>query len=119
GVRFVSISVDPAHDTPERMREYAGRFGVDFSRWQFLTGDEATVRRIVHDQLGFDTREDPSEPIELQDGSGGTMSNIIHPTRLFLIGRDRRVLGMYAYDSPEEMERLEAKARAAAAALRG
>lgn len=36
-VRMVSISIDPEHDTPERLREYAARWRAG-ERWVFLTG---------------------------------------------------------------------------------
>jgi len=36
-VRLVSISIDPEHDTPERLEEYAERFRAG-PRWTFLTG---------------------------------------------------------------------------------
>ena len=35
---MVSVSIDPEHDTPERLREYARRFNAG-PQWQFLTGD--------------------------------------------------------------------------------
>src|SRR5215212_2264070 len=41
-VRFVSISVDPAHDTPAVLSRYAARIRND-PRWTFLTGDRHTV----------------------------------------------------------------------------
>lgn len=41
-VRFVSISVDPARDTPEALRAYAQRFRND-DRWIFLTGDPRAI----------------------------------------------------------------------------
>jgi len=50
-VRLVSISVDPAHDTPAVLRDYAQRFGADAERWLFLTGDRATIYRLA--QQGF------------------------------------------------------------------
>jgi protein SCO1/2 len=46
-VRLVSVSIDPEHDTPERLREYARRFKAG-PRWLFLTGelnDIVTVRK--------------------------------------------------------------------------
>lgn len=36
-VRLVSISIDPEHDTPERLRSYARKFSAGKS-WHFLTG---------------------------------------------------------------------------------
>jgi protein SCO1/2 len=37
-VRMVSVSIDPEHDTPERLREYAERYKAG-PQWRFLTGD--------------------------------------------------------------------------------
>lgn len=50
-VRLVSISVDPEHDTPDVLRDYAQRFGADPERWLFLTGDKAAIYRLA--QEGF------------------------------------------------------------------
>lgn len=41
-VRLVSISIDPEHDTPTRLREYATKFGAD-RNWHFFTGDLADI----------------------------------------------------------------------------
>ena len=41
-VRFVSISVDPQRDTPEKLRSYASKVRND-PRWVFLTGDQKTI----------------------------------------------------------------------------
>ncbi|MEA2488232.1 MAG: hypothetical protein QOH21_24 [Acidobacteriota bacterium] len=43
-VRFVSITVDPTHDTPAVLASYAQRVRND-PRWTFLTGDRATIVR--------------------------------------------------------------------------
>src|SRR5262245_23308228 len=41
--RLVSISVDPEHDRPEVLRDYAARHGIADARWLFLTGDREAV----------------------------------------------------------------------------
>jgi len=48
-VRFVSISVDPARDTPAVLKEYARRVRKNDARWTFLTGDPQTVTRLSVD----------------------------------------------------------------------
>jgi protein SCO1 len=50
-ISFISITVDPEHDTPAVLKEYARNFGVDFKGWAFLTG---TVEAIddVTDRYG-------------------------------------------------------------------
>ncbi|MFB6466113.1 SCO family protein [Cytobacillus sp. Hz8] len=37
-IEFVSFSVDPENDTPQKMKEFAQSFNVDFKNWHFLTG---------------------------------------------------------------------------------
>jgi protein SCO1/2 len=113
-VRFLSISVNPRRDTPDRLLAYARRNNADTSRWSFLTGDYSVVEGIVT-SIGFDLREDRSRRVMLDDGS--TMPNITHPSKLLLVGPDRQVLGWYEFAWEEETRRLAARARAAAAEL--
>ena len=44
-VRFVSISIDPARDTPEVLRAYAQKVRND-GRWMFLTGGREQIVRL-------------------------------------------------------------------------
>ena len=46
-VHFVSISVDPVTDTPERLREFAAANRADVAGWTFLTGDPDNVTHIL------------------------------------------------------------------------
>jgi protein SCO1/2 len=48
-VHLVSISIDPEQDTPEVLREYAGRFHAG-PRWRFYTG---TPEAVVAAQRAF------------------------------------------------------------------
>lgn len=50
-MRLVSISVDPEHDTPDVLQDYAQRFGAAPERWLFLTGDKTAIYRLA--QEGF------------------------------------------------------------------
>ncbi|MFN0119408.1 MAG: SCO family protein [Blastocatellia bacterium] len=45
-VFILSISVDPATDTPERLKEYAARFGAK-PGWHFLTGSQENVAQAL------------------------------------------------------------------------
>lgn len=40
---IVSITIDPAHDTPAVLKEHANLLGVTSSNWNFLTGDRQTI----------------------------------------------------------------------------
>ncbi len=48
----VTIGFDSPVDTPERMRHFARDRGIGESDWYFLSGDAATIGKIVQD-LGF------------------------------------------------------------------
>jgi protein SCO1 len=61
--RFISITVDPEHDTPDRLALYARALGVGAPAagpdWRMLSGDPATVHHALH-RFGLDT--DPADP---------------------------------------------------------
>ncbi len=60
-VRMVSISIDPEHDTPERLREYARRFRAG-QQWLFLTGgrdDVVAVQKSFDVYRGNKMRHEP------------------------------------------------------------
>ena len=116
GVRFLNISVDPDHDTPEVLRAYGERAGADFSRWRYLTGPAEVTRSIVRDSLNFHVGLDESRPIPLAEGT--SMANINHPSHLILVGPDRQLLGIYLYSDTEAMAALRSRAFAADRALR-
>ena len=46
-VRLVTITVDPEHDTPEVLADYAARYKADPQRWWFLTGDKDVIYRLI------------------------------------------------------------------------
>lgn len=46
-VRFLSISVDPARDTPEALKAFAARHAADEPGWRFLVADEAVLKRLL------------------------------------------------------------------------
>lgn len=62
--RFISITVDPEHDTPDRLALYARAMGAD-ADWRMLSGDPATVRVALH-KFGLDTKpDDPADHLNV------------------------------------------------------
>ena len=116
GVRFLSVSVDPVRDTPERLREYADEIGADTSTWTFATGSREEVTRILTEGLLLaPPLEDPKLTINLDDG--GTMANIMHPAHFILVGPDAEIVALYNGLSEERVRALVVRARAAAATV--
>ena len=91
-LRFVSFSVDPERDTPAVLARYADRYGVDSSRWSFLTGEKALIYELAHD--GF----------SLAAGYQG--SEILHSTRFVLVDRQGKVRGYYDSRSKANLQHL-------------
>ncbi len=46
-VRFVAVTFDPERDTPEVLKKYAERMGMDLSGWQVLRGEEAETKELA------------------------------------------------------------------------
>ncbi len=51
-IRLISISVDPVTDTPERLLEFATKFGGKQS-WTLVTGDKRTVESLLRSLSEF------------------------------------------------------------------
>lgn len=97
--RLVSISVDPEHDRPEVLADYASRYDAS-DRWLFLTGGRDEIHRLAGEglKLGFD----PNPPlVPLIPGE-----NIFHSTRFVLVDGAGRVRGYYDSQDGEELARL-------------
>lgn len=67
-VRFVSLTADPGHDSPEVLKKYGDRYGVDGARWSLLTGGKADLYRLAMDGMKFSvTENDPKRVTTLED----------------------------------------------------
>lgn len=75
-VEIISITVDPEHDGPAQLREYAQQQGADKKGWYFLTGSAADVDRAL---AGFKMFREKGP-----DGSVG------HLVDMILVGPDGR-----------------------------
>lgn len=58
-LNLISITTDPIHDRPDVLRRYAERFGADTNRWLFLTGDPASISRVIQKELLLILQENP------------------------------------------------------------
>ncbi|MGH8092245.1 MAG: SCO family protein [Chthoniobacterales bacterium] len=91
-VQLVSFSVDPQHDTPSVLRDYAAKLDAQPGRWKFLTGDKDTIYRLVRD--GF--------KLATADGADGP----VHSTRIVLVDRRGVIRGYYDATEADAVTRL-------------
>jgi protein SCO1 len=80
-VRIVSITLDPEHDGPAQLLDYARREDATEPGWLFLTGTPADIERV----LGRFNIKREREP----DGS------VMHTISAFLLGPDGRQIRQY------------------------
>ena len=71
-VRFISISVDPATDTPERLKAWGAKFHAG-EGWTFVTGNKPEVDELLR-ALGASSarREDHSPTVLIGNDAHGT-----------------------------------------------
>jgi len=97
--RFVSFSVDPTHDTPEVLREYAGRFSPD-AGWLFVTGERDALYRLIGQ--GFRLSVAERTPGEGEDSG----ELITHSDRFVLVDAAGNIRGYYHGIEPESVPAL-------------
>jgi protein SCO1/2 len=88
GVHFVSITVDPARDTPSVLADYADRLGADRRQWHFLTGTQDYILRVGRDIFGVSVEPET------------------HSDRLILVGLDGKVVDHYHSTDAGEVSEL-------------
>jgi protein SCO1/2 len=89
-VYFVSISVNPENDTPQRLQEFSQRYQADSNKWFFLTGGREAITRLAVDQFKVGSVDEP----------------IFHSASFILVDRDGRIRGYYDGTQPNELQRL-------------
>ena len=92
-VRLISLSIDPEHDTPEVLKEYASHLGADPDRWIFLTGPQHVVQEFTtKGMLQALSNADPAAPV--------------HSTRFLVIDRQGKIRIARKLDEPELVQKL-------------
>jgi len=92
-VKLVSFSVDPIHDNPAALKQYADHYHAIPGRWIFLTGDEKTADQVIRGmKLGF---------VPAQDGNP-----IQHDEHFVLVDAKGNIRGFYDSYVPERLQQL-------------
>jgi len=89
GVKFVSITCDPANDTPARLRDYANRFNADPDQWLFLTGDLSDIQRIGQERFKLNVKQST------------------HSSRLVVVDRNGSIRGAFEWKDPADLTKLK------------
>ena len=63
-VKFISISLDAANDTPEKLKTWAQRFGHN-SNWSLVTGEPNQINKLLKTLGAFTANKDDHGPLVL------------------------------------------------------
>lgn len=82
-VQFISISVDPEHDSVPQLRKFADRFEVNHDTWWFVTGNKKAIYDFAFNEI----------KASIADVNVDTA--FIHTENFFLLDSNRVVRGWY------------------------
>ena len=82
-IELISYTVDPIRDSVSRLYEYARTYGVNFSNWNLLTGDQSAIYELGVNGYLVPNQEDALAP-------GG----FLHSEKLILIDQNKRIRGI-------------------------
>ena len=83
-VQFVSITLDPQRDVPEKLRGYMRLYEISGKDWTFLTGATKQVKPVLA-AWGMWARPAPNGQLD-------------HPSRVYLVGPKGRIREIYNLD---------------------
>ena len=104
-IRLVTLTTDPKHDTPVRLREYAKLLGADTNRWDFLTGDTAVISRLATE--GMKLAAVGKKPGDRENAS----DLFIHSTSFVLIDAHGQMRAAFNSTDPQLAAKLQSAVR--------
>ncbi len=96
---FLSYSVDPEHDKPAQLKEYAKRYGAIPGKWYFLTGDKAQIYTLA--QRGYFL-----PVVDHGVTYGKPDETFIHSEKLVLVDKAGHIRGFYDGTDKNDVDRL-------------
>lgn len=82
-VQFISISVDPAHDSVPQLRKFADRFNANHDTWWFVTGEKKEIYDFAFNELKASVTDSEVD------------TAFLHTENFFLLDSNRIVRGWY------------------------
>lgn len=83
-VKLLSFSVTPDIDTPEVLKKYAIRKGVDDSRWNLVTGDKKEIYYLARKSY-----------LAVKTGKPEELYDMVHTENFILVDKNKRIRGFY------------------------
>lgn len=83
-VKLLSFSVTPDIDTPQVLKKYALKKGVDDSRWNLVTGDKKDIYYLARKSY-----------LAVKTGKPEELYDMVHTENFILVDKNKRIRGFY------------------------
>jgi protein SCO1 len=98
-VRFISITTDPANDTPAVLKRYAEEHKAESARWDFLTGPKTEIVDLASNGLKLVT-------LDKSETERESINDLfIHSTTFVIVDKRGQVRATLETDTPEVLTR--------------
>ena len=94
-IMLLSHSVTPEIDTPEKLKLYATKKGVNDTKWNLVTGDKKRIYELARKSY-----------LAVKEAGAGDAYDMIHTENFMLIDKKRQIRGFYDGTNPEDIGRL-------------
>jgi protein SCO1/2 len=94
-IKILSITVDPAHDSAEVLKNYAELNRAIPNKWFFATGQKDSIYNLAHNGYFISAGEEKNGP-----------EAFLHSSKLILVDKEGRIRGYYDGTSQTEVDRL-------------
>lgn len=82
-VQFISVSIDPEHDSTKQLRNFANRYTSNHDNWWFVTGNKKEIYDFALHELKASIADTDVD------------TTFIHTENFFLLDKERVVRGWY------------------------
>lgn len=89
-IGILSVSVDPARDTPPVLQAFADRYGGGNKQWRFLAADAETVHLLAFQTFHV----------------GDVLGKIEHSTKFAIVDKSGRIRGYYSSLNGDDLTKL-------------
>ncbi len=92
-VQFVSVTVDPVHDSVPQLRKFAEQYKANHDTWWFVTGDKAALKEFALKEMKANVADTEVD------------TAFVHTENFFLLDKNRVIRGWYnAFDTAKQAQ---------------
>ena len=109
GIKLISFTVDPEHDTPDILTKYGQSFGAQSDKWRFLTGSRDDLYNLCQNDFHLPVLKvgEKDNHHDHHSKEATDSSPFLHSQKFVLVDGNLMIRGYYESSNPEELKKLE------------